>query len=157
MRLIVPGQLEISLAATASGSTVDEVIYSLLHDDPAVAAIVGVRIYPQELPQEADLPAIVYERTANDHLRSNDGATGIVNATYELTAWGDGFPDARLLADAVRLALDGYSGTVGSVKIGFILLENELDVLEESLLDERRRCGVRQQYTVSYDETIPVH
>jgi len=157
VRLIVPGQLEISLGAAASGSTVDEVIYSLLHDNPGVAAIVGVRIYPQELPQESALAALVYERTSLDHIRSNEGATGLATALYDVTSWAESFVAARLLADAARLALDGYSGTVGTVKIGFIMLENELDILEEPLFDERRRCGVRQQYTVSYDETIPVH
>ena len=157
MRLIVPGQLEICLGAAPSGSTVDEVIYSLLHDDPGVSPIVGVRIYPQELPQESALAALVYERTSLDHIRSNDGATGLATALYDVTSWAETFVAARELADAARLALDGYSGTVGTVKIGFIMLENELDILEEPLFDERRRCGVRQQYTVSYDETIPVH
>ena len=132
-------------------------IYSILHDDPGVLPLAGSRIYPQELPQDATFPAIVYERTSNEHLRSNDGPTGLVTASYDVTTWGDRFPDARKLSDAVRLALDGYSGTVDSVKIGFIIIENEVDLFDEPLLDERRRCGVRQQYTVSYDETIPTH
>ena len=136
---------------------IDAALFSLLAADGSVIGYVATRIYPQELPQESALPALVYERTSLDHIRSNDGATGLATALYDLTSWAETFVAARGLADAARLALDGYSGTVGSVKIGFIILENEVDLFEEPLLDERRRCGVRQQYTVSYDETIPTH
>jgi hypothetical protein len=61
--------------------------------------------------------------------------------------------EAEQLSDAVRKALNGFSGTVNGVSISYIALEDEGDLDDFEPNNKRvSRHGVRQDYLISYTE-----
>lgn len=89
-------------------------IYSTLSGDVDVAALVGVRIYPDMIEQGADVPAIAYSRASTDLEQTIGGAIITTTTTMVLTCLDDGKAGAEDLADKVVSALQ----TAGMVVVG---------------------------------------
>jgi len=133
---------------------VDAALWEILHTDATVEALVGTAIYPGFVPQHASMPAIVYQRISAVRTLTFGGPLGYVDARYQVTAWDDSFGDCLTLADAIRLRLDGYRGTVGSIVIHGLSLENQSDVAEEPAESQQRlRWGCRMDFMLTYAET----
>ena len=82
-----------------------------------------------------------------------DGPIGMVNASYQINSYAETYAAARELAEEVRKAMDGYSGTVNSRKISGIFLEDEGDlIITQAGTDKLKRHAKRQTYTVWYHE-----
>jgi Protein of unknown function (DUF3168) len=112
-------------------------IVTLLKADPAVAALVGTRIYAMPAPQNAESPFLTYQivslvRTGRAYNgKTVHGITGL-----QIDCWIDAVavssPISRYakvlsIADAVRDALDGQ-GLVGDDTIDIIFWEGWSDL-----------------------------
>lgn len=132
---------------------VEKAIRSILVDDGTVAGLVGNRIYPLVRPDGTGSPAITYQQISGfrDHVMT--GPSGFVESRFQLNCWADTYAEADALADAVRSAVDGYSGTKESVVIQGIHLVDEGDAIvlqaDNESLNER---GKRLDITVWFDE-----
>ena len=75
-----------------------------------VAALIGTRVYPMNLPQAPTLPAIAYQRISAvpDHLL--EAESWRVPCRVSLGLWASTYDGARALAAAVATALREYSG-----------------------------------------------
>jgi hypothetical protein len=138
--------------------TAEEAIYiKLLATTPVTALVVG-RVYPNYLPENASLAAIVYQRISGPRIHNMSGTSGTASPRIQITSWGATYKKAKELSAAVRVALDGFSGTItqsttSSLKIQSCLLQNELDMPELAPLDDAlRRFGVVQDYIIWHDE-----
>jgi hypothetical protein len=132
---------------------IEKAIYSLLSNDANVSGLVSTRIYPNEIPQGQDMPAIVYEQTAGDREHTMAGPIGMVNAGYVITCWSETYAVARQLADYVRIVLDGHSGTTGTQVVYVIFLENEMDnPARIADLQALKRYSKQLQFTVWFKE-----
>ena len=116
---------------------VEPAIVSLLAADADLTAKLGGRIYPANDPASsgAARPRLTYQRISSRRTNSNDGPTRIVTARYDLQLWANEYPQAKALADKVRLLLDGRKGTV--VDLG----GRAHDVRSMSVTDEQDRQG----------------
>lgn len=85
-----------------------------LLDAPAVAAIVGDRIYPLTIPQGETLPVITYSVVATDEDNQEGDAATLARARLQLDCWATTYKQANDLARAVRLALPTTTGAIGS-------------------------------------------
>jgi len=85
-------------------------VFRIMSQSPAVSAIVGSRIYPVNLPQGAQVPAIVYTIEAIDPLVTLNGEVGIDNGSIEIICWSKDYSQSHAMAAAVREAFGG-SGT----------------------------------------------
>lgn len=94
-----------------------ETVRTLLVSDPAVAALVGTRVYPLELPQSCQLPAIVCTVVSDV---SEESFTGKVATTLKAsrvqvdcyarpTGAGGAYAQARAVARAVETVLADLS------------------------------------------------
>lgn len=90
---------------------IEEVVRAILVNDPAVFAAVGERIYVDNLPEDATLPAIVFHVIAEVRHRPN-ATTRLRYSCYETSP-----SKARRLGNKVIDALDWYSGVVNGVKV----------------------------------------
>lgn len=105
-------------AAVASNVLLPEqALQQILLADAAVVALVGARIYSPVLPQTVTYPAISIQLDKRDSVRqlNNRGSTGLAVSGYRIAAISQGpskYAQAKRIAEAVRLALEGYSGTV---------------------------------------------
>lgn len=96
--------------------------------DPAVAAVVGTRVYPVIAPAAADLPFITWRRSSVQRSHSLSGPTGMPTVVLSVDLYAVTYEAVRELADRVRLALDGYGGTpADSISVQHVSLDNESD------------------------------
>lgn len=78
-------------------------LVTALRNDPAVAAYVADRIYPQVMPDEPVVPAIVYTLISNRPQNSLEGYTsGQMQAIVQLDCYTRTYADAQALADVVQ-------------------------------------------------------
>jgi hypothetical protein len=79
-----------------------------------VAALVGTRIYPEQAPDEADLPLIVYTVKTADGV---DGDAPVVRCTVTANCYAATDDDADALGAAVRAVLNEYAGAATGVRL----------------------------------------
>lgn len=111
---------------------VEDALSSVLATSPAVAALVGARIWPDKLPQTAQLPAIVYQRisTPEPAVTLDSAAASPGRCRVQLSLWALTFGETRQLVAAVRAVLHGWSGAVGADVLQLVRLANWQDDYE---------------------------
>lgn len=130
--------------------TVEAAIYTLLKDAAGVSALAGTRIYPILAPQDSAYPLITYQRISGARWRTFDGPSGKAQPRFQLDVWATSYAGANALAKAVRDALDGYSGTVATVRIGGVALETDQDRIDTST--DPKLFGVTMDFMITHDE-----
>jgi len=112
--------------------SIEKALVSMLTSDANVNAKVGSRIFPVFVPKGQMLPAITYQEISGVRDSHMKGASGLVNARYQINCWTKKYRAARELADLVRVALapesDTYPDTIEGISIQAIMLLNENDV-----------------------------
>lgn len=116
--------------------------------DVAIAAAVGVRMYPRRLPQGPPLPALVYQRVDTRRLHDFDGPDGLPRARVQIAAWAANVQGATDAAALVRARLDGYRGAWGDVEVGACLCVAERDLDDP----ETGRSAVVMDYMIQWRE-----
>jgi len=144
----------LQVVITSGGVTeIEEALTSLLKADGDVAAIVGTRVYPAAVYQGADMEAITYQQISGPRDETLDGPSGFVAYSCQINCWAEKYGEARALAAVVRKLLDGYSGTVGSVVIQAVHLEDEGDLpVMPAGKNVARRYAKRLDFTIWHDE-----
>jgi hypothetical protein len=94
---------------------IGKAIKSRLTDVSAVNTIVSGRIFPQwnAKPQAA----VAYERTGGSSVNSYSGSSGLESAQMRLSCLATTYEGAIDLGKKVKAALDGQSGTWGTVVV----------------------------------------
>ena len=108
-----------------------EIRYILVNDTEVKK--ITTRCYPVTIPQSPTYPLILYTKITgmrDHHLR---GPSGHAHPHFQIEAWAETYTGAKFLASAIRVALDGYSGTVLGVVIGSILIDSERDIYESEI------------------------
>jgi len=118
-----------------------------------VSAIVSSRIYPLFVPQNANIPAITYQNIVSPRVHTLGGVDDMVPALYQLNCWAETMRGARELSEAVRDALNNYSGTVRGVVIQATQIVDEDDMPEALAGDDvLNRYGKRLDFKIFYNE-----
>ena len=105
---------------------IEAAIRSILIADDTVKALT-TRVYPVALPQSPQYPLILYTKITGMRDHHLQGPSGHAHPRFQVEAWSKTYTEAKTLADAIREALDGYSGTAVGTKIGSCLIESERD------------------------------
>ena len=135
---------------------VEKAIRTVLAGDTDVAAVVSTRIYPVLIPQGAALPAITYQLLSSEPFAAHDGHTGHTKDRFQINCYSTSYATAKDLAEKVRLALSGYSGTSESVVISEIHHQGTTDTFTAPR--DAGETGVHQvqlDVLVGYASTIP--
>ena len=105
-------------------------VRSKLIADSDVSALVGTRIRPDKLAQTETLPAIAYTEINTEHDQGIDGPVGSRLTRLAVGCFDDSRLGANALAEKVRLAIDGETGTFGSETVDACVLEdtNQQDI-----------------------------
>jgi hypothetical protein len=101
-------------------------VYQVLAGNPAVARRVGFRIYAVAVPK-TDFPFLVYKRANVARESTLTGPMYLPLMSIQIASWALTHDAARELADDVRLALDGRTGTLAGVTIEDMRLVSETD------------------------------
>ena len=114
----------------------------------AASTTASSRIYPS-LPQGVTFPAIRYSRITTSRSLSLTSTVGVTNATIQVDSFATSYSEAKTLADEVRTALHGFSGTLGTLKARLIKLDTENDFSERD--GDRVTYMVAQRYSFYTD------
>jgi hypothetical protein len=88
-------------------------LYNYLSAYAGLTALIGTRIYPLQLPQNAKYPAVAYQQISGPRIHAMGTDPGMTYPRYQFTCWGDDHDDAAAIAKQIRLAFTNYSGTMG--------------------------------------------
>lgn len=103
-------------------------VYQKLVSTPGVARIVGFQVYPIAVPKTgASLPFIVYKRSNIMRETALSGPLYVPMVNLQIASWALSYDAVRELADEVRLALDGHTGTLAGATIQDMRLMSETD------------------------------
>lgn len=124
----------------------EEAIHSLL-------AIVDADIFPVQTRENTEPPYIVYQMISDVPDVVLAGASGVTQARVQIDCYADGYAAVKTLAEAVRSALDSYSGIVAGYVIQGIFKEDSSDSPEAPLHGEGRAVNrVTTDFMVWYQE-----
>jgi len=122
----------------------------LLTADAGITALVGTRIYPQLLPQAPMFPAISYQVVSGFRETAMDGPAGVNRARLQFDCWASTYLQAEAVANAVRVAIDGFKGSIGSPArvLQSVFFAGERDLYEPDPPAFRRSAD----YLITYQE-----
>ena len=126
---------------------IETAIRYILINDSTVKDIT-TRCYPVTIPQSPQYPLILYTKITGMRDHHLQGPNGRAHPRFQIEAWSKTYTEAKALAKAIREALDGYSGTASSTKIGSCLIESERDIYESEIEVYR----VIQDYFIWHEE-----
>tara|TARA_R100001244_G_scaffold42896_1_gene38642 strand:+ start:678 stop:1100 length:423 start_codon:yes stop_codon:yes gene_type:complete len=123
-----------------------------------ITDIVGTRIYPSALPQNADLPAIVYDVIGGRPDDVLTGSSGSYRASIDLDCISTNHITSNNLAEQVRLVTQGYFGAMGDEQVNASRLtgrfEQYLAPIDGSDLG---RHVVALSFDITHNQTIPTY
>lgn len=131
-------------------------LFQRLTSQTAVSQYIGSRVYPLIAPQGTPLPLVVYQRTAVERPQSLAGNVGNPLVTLQLTTYGTSYTSVKTIARAVRIAIDGWTGTTASVTIQRSTLRTEADGVDMPADDQMLPYySVQQSFEFRIHETVP--
>ncbi len=138
--------------------SISSAIYDYLVNNAGVAALVGTRIYPSVSPTSAMMPRITYQLISANHSECVGGSAGLCEYKIQLSAWGYSDLSTDATAEAIRQALQGYSGTTGGVLIYSALMDSEITNIEDPQDGSEKFIYVRHcSYSIQAQESIPTN
>lgn len=112
-----------------------DVVRDLLVNDPVVGPLVGAgdeaRVYPVRAPQDPKFPCVVLSRVSTSRDYSFDGPASTTTPTIQLDILAKSAKASREMANACRVALNGFSGPHGSDYVNGIFINTEFDEWSE--------------------------
>lgn len=107
--------------------TLEAGLWKALTSAPRVAGLVGDRIFPEVIPQDAQLPAMAYQRVSGPRSTFHGGPTGWAQGRIQLTITAETYAAAKDVAEAVRDLFPFHGELGGLVTVAVARLENEVD------------------------------
>jgi hypothetical protein len=105
----------------------EAVLRAALVANSTVAGLIGSRVYPLVAPAAASMPFVTWRRMGIQRTQTLGSPLGTPKLTLEFSIYGSTYDQAREVADAMRLVLDGYGGTANNTEVKQASLENESD------------------------------
>jgi len=133
----------------------EQAISTVLLSDPAVAAVVGTRIYPVIGPATAELPFATWRRSGVQRQHTLNGPMGMPTVLLSIELFALTYEAVRDIADRVRRALDGYGGSPADcVLVNNVSLDNEVDgYVQLAGGDMPPVYSVSQTYSIMWSES----
>ncbi len=82
----------------------DDLAFHMSHF-PDLEVLLGGRVYPQVLPEHPTLPAMVFSEVSRVPSYSHSGDSGLDEAVFQFSCWGNSPRIAKQVADGLRAAL----------------------------------------------------
>lgn len=132
----------------------EQLLANALALDPAVAAMIGQRVYPVIAPASAALPFVTWRRTGITRQQGLNGPLGMSTVSLAVEVYAETYGEARDIADKCRRVLDGYGTTVENyVRVANVSLDTESDgVVQLAGGDLPPILQVSQQYSILWQE-----
>tara|TARA_R100001530_G_scaffold59629_1_gene43199 strand:+ start:1511 stop:1921 length:411 start_codon:yes stop_codon:yes gene_type:complete len=135
-------------------ASVEQGIVTLLKADADVFGLTGARIFPWMRQQGTTFPAIVYELDGTEPEQDLDGYGGMTRATLTIRNIAETYGGAKTLAEHVRDALNGYTGTpTNGVAIKSLVHDNDVGQVDDSVIGNSRGVSIIESgYIIWYSD-----
>jgi hypothetical protein len=134
--------------------SVERALFTRLTEDDPVSEL-GGRLYPVAAPARVMTPYATYARVSAVRARDTLGPSKLVSARFQVDIYADAYSTARAVANAIRVRLDGYRGTIArsdwSCRIEGISLVTDQD-LHEPEIEPQPLFRVSQDYLIHHIE-----
>lgn len=107
---------------------IEQVIVTKFTAHVGLAGEIEGRIYPNQLPQRATLPALVYTRISTLFYQTRDSSS-LERPRFQFDCWAESYGAARTVAQQLRAALPTLR-QASNPRVDAALLENDQDILE---------------------------
>lgn len=96
--------------------------------DTAIAALVGTRMYPVQLPQGTSQASIRYQHISGQRpIASPSGPLKLSGPRVQIDAWAPTYAEAESLAELIKTRLNGYRGAMGATTVQGAFFSDERD------------------------------
>lgn len=130
---------------------VEQAFRSELVGTAAIAALVGARVHFVRAPQDVKAPYIVVEKVDQPVVIALSGKR-YVEARFQVNAYAPKYGDAKAILEAVRVAMDEFSGLMAST---LTVVECRYDDETDLPFDEDLKLhGVAADYILMYSLAI---
>lgn len=110
----------------------------------------GGRVYPGWVPQQGTYPAVTYLAFGDGAGLAHGGPEDLATRTYQIDLWALTYSEARAMAAALRAALHGFAGLLGSA--GTRVQPARLVDARDTYENDPKLWRVSQDYAVTYKE-----
>ncbi len=103
-------------------------ILALLQASSGLVALVGDRIYPDQLPDEPQYPALTFQKVGGGSARGAVKNPGLEHASFQVSTWARSRLEVVAITPLVRKALDRKRKVVvAGVPIDDCFYEDDID------------------------------
>ena len=99
--------------------TAEEKLYAALSGLAGLTALVGLRIYPDALPENTPLPAVVFVRAGTNPIYTIGGQLVAEDVRLAITGWAKTRTEVEPVGDQIRLALEAAGYPIDDRSSGF--------------------------------------
>lgn len=118
---------------------IEQALVAHLLSDEKITSIIQDRLFPQAVPQDEDVPAIVYQRISSPRTLTLTGESAS-NPRIQLSCYAKTFGQAKQMAITLYNSLDFFRGKLGNKTKSAVLMEDSRDDYEPET--GRYRCDV---------------
>jgi len=112
--------------------TMETDLKSFVTGGSALAAQIGTRMYPLQLPQEPTLPALTYFQVDDPPEYAHEGQAGIHHPRWQFDVWASTYLKAKQVADLLIARLHAWHSSNASYN-AFIGAEQDFSEAEREL------------------------
>jgi hypothetical protein len=125
------------------------VILSLLQASGDLVALVGQRIYPDQLDDPPVYPGITFQKVGGRGARGAVSNPGLMRASFQVSTWAESRDEAVRIAALVKAALDRKRKiTVAGVQVKDCFYESDIDLQDP----DSDICFNHMDITIHYRE-----
>jgi hypothetical protein len=123
-----------------------------------VSNLVSTRVWADRAPRATPHPYVVLQRIGGEPIHHLANASGLANATVQIDVFASSGSSRDAVAEAVRDAIDGWSGSQGGVLVQEVTLDPPVETQEgEDLGREVPIFRARIDGEVFFELAAPSH
>lgn len=108
--------------------TIEEALQQFIPAQPAVSVLIGARLYPGvKIPDDATYPLLGFSCTSGSWERAIGGPTDTGHPIFRFDSWGKTYAQVVALDTALRQAIDGYTGMMGTVDVQAVMGQDDTE------------------------------
>lgn len=127
-----------------------DAVLALLQASPDLVALVGGRIFPDQMDDPPVYPSVTFQKVGGGAARGAVSNPGLMRAVFQVSTWAESRDETEQIAPLVRRALDRKRKiTVVGVPIDDCFYDSDLDLVDP----DTDVCFNHMSFTIHYRET----
>lgn len=129
---------------------IETALVTYLKAHTGLTALIGAKLFPEEIPQGTVLPAVSYIKISDVKDHTLSGQLKNERPIFQFTCFALTKSAVRLVANQIKLALNDYVGAMSGIEVQKIELQNELSNLDTTADGTVKVYTEDLEYEVNY-------